>query len=759
MPQSNRSQGDSRENAVLFWVCMSIVVLVPLVFSTAVYRTFVLPKFSILIVGSSLILMLTGVVVYRSRGDLSVLRSKHVALALLYVLVTAVSTVLGVVPLASFFGSFQSEMGLISRLCFLACFLGVVVSIGRSHRRLIATAWVVATTGFVAAFYAFIQFFGWDPLLPLSAYEYPSAGGLVVRAIGTLGHSNYLGNFLLYTTPVGAALAFAWRGRARRLATTLVAFSTAAIAFSGTRGAWLGLLFSAGALVLMEGRKLGKASPKTGRRGMLVRVAFAGAGILVIALIIVSSPASRNVATRVRSFTEEGFTGAGRILLWRDAIRMVPRFAVFGYGPEAFSREFLRYKSFDLARSAPQINNESSHDSYLDAALSFGLPGAALYVGLITSAFALLVRARRRTVDRRIAWLISGLLASLAGVVVHNLFIYDQIPTGLYFFLFMSLALAAWNVSAPPKAADSVKREFSAGVFAGAAMASAGAVLIVATTWYAVSLVGSDVALKRAIGFSATRDLLALIDQGSRATRGFDPTGAYDFQVARALASYADRVPHPQMAETPASEEGNRRKSARTEALKLASSYALKALPHTLTPDANYMLLAYLAFQEGEAGLGALGEYARSAVEWDPNYFNAHWLMAEALLAEGDRTGAIHEAEIALELNPKSSEAKAVLDRARGAAQFTSLKIKRGIAHARRVLERGDVDRAEIILQRAIRRSGGSCADCHQELALTYERGRRYKEAIAEWETYAREAPDQAIAQGVQPRIEELRGK
>jgi tetratricopeptide (TPR) repeat protein len=757
--QANRTQVDSRANAALFWVCMSVSALVPLAFSTSVYRTFVLPKFSILIVGSALILMMTGLAAYRFPDAFSVLRSKHVALVLLYAFVTAVSTVFGVVPLASLFGSFQSEMGLISRLCFLACFSGVVVSIGRSDRRLIAAAWVVATTGFVTAFYAFIQFFGWDPLMPISANEYPSAGGFVVRAIGTLGHSNYLGNFLLYTCPLGAALAFAWRGRTRRIAIIGVAFSIAAIAFSGTRGAWVGLLVSTAALTLMEARTLKSGARRTSRRGMLLRGGFAAAAVLGVTLIIVSNPASRNIATRVRSFAEEGFTGAGRILLWRDSIRMVPRFAVLGCGPEAFRREFLRYKSFELARSAPQINNESSHNSYLDAAISFGLPGATLYVGLIASAFSLLVRARRRAVDRKIAWLISGLVASLAGVVVHNLFIYDQIPTGLYFFLFTALALAAWNVSGTSRgAADPANRLSRVGAFASVAITIVGMVLVVAATWFAVSLVGADVAAKRAIGFAAAGDLQSLIDQGSRVTSRLDFTRAYDLQFARALTLYVDGVPHSQVGETPGHDQAKNRKNARREAMRLASNYALKSLPHTLTPDANYMLLAYLAFREDD--LDTFLDYTRSAVECDPNYFYAHWLRAEALLADGDRDGAVREAEIALQINPTSSEAQSVLARAGGGSQFVISKIERRVdLRARRLLERGDSERAETILNRAIRRARGPCPDYHRELALTYEQEQRYENAIVEWELYAREAPDQAQTQGVTSRIDVLRRK
>ncbi|MEK6407297.1 MAG: O-antigen ligase family protein [Acidobacteriota bacterium] len=742
----------------LFWTCMSVITLVPLVFTTSAYRIFVLPKFSILIVGSALVLLLFGAAVAESSDRLRALKSRHVALASLYVGASAISTLFGVSPLASLFGSFQAEMGLISRLCFLVCFVGLIAAVSHDERRLAIAAWVIAVTGLLTAVYAFFQFFGWDPFLPLSAYAERSPGGPVVRAIGTLGHSNYLGNFLLYTAPLTASLALAWRGRARRLAVVAVTFSAAAVAFSGTRGAWLGLLVGAATIVLLEVRRPKVNGAKKNRRRIL-GAAIACAGVIILALLISSSPASRDVATRAGSFVEDRFTGSGRILLWGDAIKMVPHFALLGCGPEAFSREFLAFKSFELARSAPQINNENPHNAYLDAAISFGIPGAILYAALIASAFSLLLRARRRAADRRVSLISSGLLASFAAVIVHNLFIYDQVPTGLYFFAFNALALGAWNITREPRPAGA--DELAAGQastvarWTGLAVASLGAVLLVAATWFAVSLVMGDLAMKRAMVSARAGDFESLVAYGERATSSLDPIGGYNLQVARALALYADKLPKNKSAGSVPGDAKGKMGNARARSLEMAIDHGQRSLAHTLTPDANYSLLAYLALGKGDTQ--SLRNYASKAISWDPNYFNAHWLMAEALLAEGDREGAVAEAQMALRLAPGSSEARSVLARARGEARVVNPM--GWVERARSSLERGNVDKAENLLQRAIRKSDGPCPECHRQLALTYEGGRRYTDAITQWEIYAREAPDQAKAEEVSARIEALRKK
>src|SRR6185437_7753384 len=92
--------------------------------------------------------------------------------------------------------------------------------------------------------------------------------------------------------------------------------------------------------------------------------------------------------------------------------------------------------------------------------ISFGLPGAALYAAIIASVFSLLSRARLRMNGKRRV-VITGLLSSFAAVTAHNLFIFDQIPTGLYFFAFLALAYAVANVSGEQENAGRDDSHFS----------------------------------------------------------------------------------------------------------------------------------------------------------------------------------------------------------------------------------------------------------------------------------------------------------
>ena len=75
------------------------------------------------------------------------------------------------------------------------------------------------------------------------------------------------------------------------------------------------------------------------RRAILV-AGLAAAILLAFAWMVTFSPTSGSVAERARSFITDGFSGSGRTLLWRDSLKMVPRYALAGWAPKDFARLF-----------------------------------------------------------------------------------------------------------------------------------------------------------------------------------------------------------------------------------------------------------------------------------------------------------------------------------------------------------------------------------------------------------------------------------
>jgi O-antigen ligase/tetratricopeptide (TPR) repeat protein len=781
----------SRTSTAIHWLNILLLVGVPLSFSTAVYNLYSLPKFALLLpVAAALVSLLAWIAINGDRRELKwrFLASRQVLLVSLYLVAISISTLLGVSPVAALFGTSYNRMGLLTQLCFFILFISLIAATGTSEKRLRSALWAMALTGLVIATYAYLQFFGYDPFLSREFYTFESKAGAVVRVHSTLGHSNYLGNFLLYTAPIGAGLAFASSGRARRIAFMALAVSVAAIVFTGTRGAWVGLVVGATVFVALQlSGGFGKLL-KAPSRPMIRRAGLASIVVLVLIGLISLSPASRNIALRARSLIEEGFTGSGRTILWRDSLKMVTRYALVGCGPEGFRRAFLPFKSIDLSRLAPGTNNESSHNSYIDAAVSYGLPGAILYAAIIASSFALLRDARRRATDRGAKLILVSLMSSMAAVVTHNFFIFDQISTGLYFFAFAALAQVASsttatlevpNGKAPSLKSDGVASEVrrkaataayttakhesprqlsSPTIVYGLAplLVAGGCALFIAAMWYSVGIARADMAIKRALISADAGDFNAVIENGNRAVSSSDPTGNYHLLLARILALCADRLATGESANPGAQSKPNSQDVIRNQAINLAMSHAERSLTHTLTPDSSYVLLAYLAWQLGDAD--RVAAYASEAVRLDPNFSNSHWLMAEALLARGERKEAAGEARVAMDLSPHSREAQSAFRRA-GGLPLSADRIEKLIRRSRALADQGMTDQARRVIRHAIRRSDGPCADCHAELASLYETERLYEEAIAEWQAFAREAPERAVAEGISSRVEMLKQK
>jgi O-antigen ligase len=681
-----RSKVTSRVNSgdALFVLSLALLVVVPLTFSNAVYTKYSLPKFVVLLVGASALLLLLA-----QRPALSLLKSVIVksdsgsrlaGVVCFYFLAVAVSTLFGVAPVASLFGSHFNHMGLITRGCFFIFFVALSTAIGASESRLRNTLWVIAATGFLVAAYAVAQSFGIEPFVRRSLYTFPTVEGSIVRVCASLGHADYLGNFLCYTTLLTGGLAVATRRWLRMFAVAATGLSIIAIAFTGTRGAWVGMIAGIAAFVFF-GLKDGVARQILKRSPRSAIVAVIASAVLLLSLFVIS-PASRSVTQRLRELMSEGTSASGRNLLWRDSLKMVPSYALVGTGPEGFRKALLAFKSEELAKLNPLGNNESSHNSYLDTLISHGVAGAALYIAMIVLSLMLLIRARRQPKAENWRFIITGLISSFIAALVHNIFIYDQISTGLYFFAFLAIIVAVSNVfgassaaadgsqpqsdpakvkAAGPKreSASSSSRKWSRWVQTAAALAC-----LVAAIWYSAGLIESDAAYNDLFDSSHPVDLNRLASLGERVTGAPDPTRQYDFLFAHAAETFVKNL--PKASESAARSQGITVdvKSIREEALKLAISHVERSLARTLTPELNYSLLGSLELAAGD--VDKLQEAASTALKWDTYNYYARLLMAEAYMARGEREQAVREAELAFELRPLSEEVASTLARARG---------------------------------------------------------------------------------------------
>jgi O-antigen ligase/Tfp pilus assembly protein PilF len=755
--KSGRRNFTEAGSTTVFAITLCAVAAIPLTFSTHVHRYYSIPKFSLLLIVSGALLPLVTYlccVDAKNRPILLKSRLKRLSIAFAYVGAIALSTLLGIIPRASLFGSFENRMGFITYLCFFVCAVGLVLGLDGKESRLRVTAITISSTSLLVSTYALAQFFGFEPFISPELYTFNSTYDPIVRVASSLGHADYLGNFLLYTTPLNFALTFGLCGPIRWLPLASASMSLCAIVVSGTRGAWLGIIVGLVCLVVLslKGRVV-KPGDIQGSKAVALAVILVVI-ITVTTYAITSADGFQSVIARGKQTLAEGLSGAGRTLLWRDGISMVPHYAVPGCGPEAFRLAFLPYRSEDLSKLAPQVINESSHNSYLDMIISFGIFGLITFVALIVLTTMTFLRAFRKAQQAPLRLLIAGFLSSFVAVLTHNIFIFDQITTGLYFFLFIGLAQCCYEVCRERPNSDDAKQTKSPPPISVLAKAVVVLTLIfsLAGTMYALTSWQDDVAIRQMHGAARSGSIESLVSIGKDLTMSPRLTGDFDLQFANALALALRRL----QSISPTEARNPSYQTLRKQVLDLAIQHAERGVKNSLMPTSGYMLLGTLALTQGDNE--RLRKASHEASKVDPNFFGSHWLLAEAHLADGDREEAIREGQIALSLNPSSQESNSVLERSGGInrEQATPADL---LADGRELMRKGKLLKASHIIMKAIRRSNGHCYDCHLALAEIYEQAGKLNEAVAELQAAIDGVPLNPENENIRRRIDDLRAR
>ncbi len=178
---------------------------------------------------------------------------------------------------------------------------------------------------------------------------------------------------------------------------------------------------------------------------MARRVATAAAVIALAGAAFYFSPAGWNLRSRSRWFTEDP-SGGGRLLLWRDTLRMPAARPLAGFGPETFTAQFAHFESAQLARQRPDFEWESAHNMFLDVLAAQGVPGLIALAVLCGAALWAGFRGPREAMT-------AGLTAALVAGIVCQQFSAMTIPTALMLYVTCGLIMRRGGRATPVHAA------------------------------------------------------------------------------------------------------------------------------------------------------------------------------------------------------------------------------------------------------------------------------------------------------------------
>ncbi len=520
-------------------------------------------------------------------------------IGLLYAASLTLSSLLSSYPAISWFGTTWRCYGALTQLSVLL-FAWTVAAIG--SRRVILCAITISTA--LAAMYGIVQFAGFDPVLPASAYHIGEGVWTIVRPPATFGYASYFATWLVMAVFLGTALAADEENRAwRRTAWAVSGLAAVAMLLTGTRAAMIGLAVGGTVWLYRRGFRLP-------RRTLAI---VAAAAIALAAFYF--SPAGLQLRSRTRWFMEDPW-GGPRLLLWRDSLRMGLSRPLLGFGPEVFTAEFPHYQSLELARAYPDFAHESPHNIFLDALVSQGLPGLLLLAALLAQGF--------RTRDPALA-------AALAAGIASQQFTVFTVPTAL--LTFVTLALSVPSAAVLPVSGTRRRPVL--------AMAPVSLALL----YCAVRLTVADAALGRTQTHLQAGDARAADASYARYAQWKLPGATAALWYSRALFGLSSHIADP---------------AQRILAVARSGSAALEATESAEDPFNAWYNVAQLAAARNDAA--GTERALRAAISANPNWFKPHWTLARLLELQGRRDEALGEAVLALRLDAgKHDEVKRTL--------------------------------------------------------------------------------------------------
>lgn len=256
------------------------------------------------------------------------------------------------------------------------------------------------------------------------------------RLSGAGLNPNELGALLAVAAVLATCLAVSRSSSAgaRLIALAAALLSTLLVIMTESRGAMLGLT----AAVLVTPFAAGR-----GRRAAAVAVALAAA-LSVAVWVTTAAPAQ----TRER-LTQPTSSGSGRVDLWTVGLRMVKDEPITGVGAGNFPVSSVHYllQPGAIARDEFIVDHPKvTHNIYLQVLAELGVIGLALFLALIGTCLACVLRAARtfrRQGAATMELLSRGLFIALVALLVADFFSSALYSKQLYLLLAMGPALLA----------------------------------------------------------------------------------------------------------------------------------------------------------------------------------------------------------------------------------------------------------------------------------------------------------------------------
>ncbi len=415
----------------LVWVLKALIIatfFVPLlVFPQSFVFPFIVPK--VVVFRSLVLLMLAtyGVLYFLNKEEFRPKFSwMHIGI-LVYMGLLLVSTFTGVDWAYSFWDTHERMLGSFTVFHYVLYYF-ILASVIKTREEWTNLLWYFLCAGTLVMGVGMLQRIYPNLLLNSGTW----------RVIATLGNPIYVAGYGLFLGYIGYLLGIrekiAWK---KYFAFFLSFIGVLGIFLSGTRGTMLALFASVGLLLLLYVIFL--KDHKRIRQGIGVLMAV---GVLVLGIFYTyrSSAFVENYLPsfgRLLNSSINTDTGDTRIMAWKIAYTSSKDYPILGWGQNNFYYAFNKYYNpHFMYFGAGETWFDNAHNVVMNTLTTGGILGLASYLSLFVISIFLLARSYRRK-ELDIHTTVVG-ISFLIGHFLHNLFVFADPTSYLYYFFFFA---------------------------------------------------------------------------------------------------------------------------------------------------------------------------------------------------------------------------------------------------------------------------------------------------------------------------------
>lgn len=257
-----------------------------------------------------------------------------------------------------------------------------------------------------------------------------SEAGIRTRVYSIFTSPNIFGSLIVLAFPICVSVFLISKGiRAKLLSGMALMFMAASLAFTYSRGAWIGIACAVGIYVLFKDRRL------------LIPAVIGGLMILVL----VPSIGDRILYMLSPEYMESSMK-AGRMIRWLTGFQIWKEHPWFGLGLGSFGGSVAANHGLSAIVGGKIVPTFYMDNYYMKIATETGIVGITAFLWLMWQVFSISLKTVSIVKDKASKELGTGIMAGLLGVIIHNCVenVFEVPMMGAMFWMFVAAMAQLW---------------------------------------------------------------------------------------------------------------------------------------------------------------------------------------------------------------------------------------------------------------------------------------------------------------------------